>query len=67
MPNLVLLLTGLYSSSPAPRKTPYDERGIQVGDRVLVVGQRTGTVRFCGTTKFAPGNCNTLCVCFRIV
>lgn len=46
---------GLYSSSPAPRKTPYDERGIQVGDRVLVVGQRTGTVRFCGTTKFAPG------------
>uniref|UniRef100_A0A8C2SNE0 CAP-Gly domain containing linker protein family member 4 n=2 Tax=Coturnix japonica TaxID=93934 RepID=A0A8C2SNE0_COTJA len=46
---------GLYSSSPAPRKTPHDERGIQVGDRVLVVGQRTGTVRFCGTTKFAPG------------
>uniref|UniRef100_A0A8C5X948 CAP-Gly domain containing linker protein family member 4 n=1 Tax=Malurus cyaneus samueli TaxID=2593467 RepID=A0A8C5X948_9PASS len=28
---------------------------IQVGDRVLVVGQRTGIVRFCGTTKFAPG------------
>ncbi|OXB82823.1 UNVERIFIED_CONTAM: hypothetical protein H355_010393, partial [Colinus virginianus] len=46
---------GLYSSSPAPRKIPFDERGIQVGDRVLVVGQRTGTVRFCGTTKFAPG------------
>ncbi|XP_048791251.1 CAP-Gly domain-containing linker protein 4 isoform X3 [Lagopus muta] len=49
------LSAGLYSSSPAPRKTLYDERGIQVGDRVLVVGQRTGTVRFCGTTKFAPG------------
>ncbi|XP_021247469.1 CAP-Gly domain-containing linker protein 4 isoform X2 [Numida meleagris] len=46
---------GLYSSSPATRKIPFDERGIQVGDRVLVVGQRTGTVRFCGTTKFAPG------------
>ncbi|KAF1470032.1 CAP-Gly domain-containing linker protein 4, partial [Pygoscelis antarcticus] len=46
---------GLYSSSPATRKNPFDEGGIQVGDRVLVVGQRTGIVRFCGTTKFAPG------------
>ncbi|XP_054678136.1 CAP-Gly domain-containing linker protein 4 isoform X2 [Grus americana] len=44
---------GLYSS-PATRKNPFDGE-IQVGDRVLVVGQRTGTVRFCGTTKFAPG------------
>ncbi|KAM9272865.1 CAP-Gly domain-containing linker protein 4 isoform 2-T4 [Cariama cristata] len=47
--------SGLYSSSPATRKNPFDEGEIQVGDRVLVVGQRTGTVRFCGTTKFAPG------------
>ncbi|NXJ81663.1 CLIP4 protein, partial [Trogon melanurus] len=45
---------GLYSSS-ATRKNHFDEGEIQVGDRVLVVGQRTGTVRFCGTTKFAPG------------
>ncbi|NXV13233.1 CLIP4 protein, partial [Cepphus grylle] len=45
---------GLYSS-PATRKNPFAEGEIQVGDRVLVVGQRTGTVRFCGTTKFAPG------------
>ncbi|NXY70372.1 CLIP4 protein, partial [Glareola pratincola] len=45
---------GLYSS-PTTRKNPFDEGEIQVGDRVLVVGQRTGTVRFCGTTKFAPG------------
>ncbi|NXH50706.1 CLIP4 protein, partial [Dicaeum eximium] len=44
---------GLYSS-PTTRKNAIDEE-IQVGDRVLVVGQRTGTVRFCGTTKFAPG------------
>ncbi|NWW72231.1 CLIP4 protein, partial [Climacteris rufus] len=44
---------GLYSS-PTTRKTALDGE-IQVGDRVLVVGQRTGTVRFCGTTKFAPG------------
>ncbi|XP_040406660.1 CAP-Gly domain-containing linker protein 4 isoform X3 [Cygnus olor] len=46
---------GLYSSSSAARKFPFNEGEIQVGDRVLVVGQRTGTVRFCGTTKFAPG------------
>ncbi|XP_074435043.1 CAP-Gly domain-containing linker protein 4 isoform X7 [Larus michahellis] len=45
---------GLYSSL-ATRKNPFDEGEIQVGDRVLVVGQRTGTVRFCGMTKFAPG------------
>ncbi|XP_054146569.1 CAP-Gly domain-containing linker protein 4 isoform X2 [Melozone crissalis] len=44
---------GLYSS-PTTRKNALDGE-IQVGDRVLVVGQRTGTVRFCGTTKFAPG------------
>ncbi|NXQ45373.1 CLIP4 protein, partial [Catharus fuscescens] len=44
---------GLYSS-PTSRKNALDGE-IQVGDRVLVVGQRTGTVRFCGTTKFAPG------------
>ncbi|NXQ52981.1 CLIP4 protein, partial [Anthoscopus minutus] len=44
---------GLYSS-PTTRKNALDG-DIQVGDRVLVVGQRTGTVRFCGTTKFAPG------------
>ncbi|NXT53794.1 CLIP4 protein, partial [Pluvianellus socialis] len=46
---------GLYGSSVATRKNPFDEGEIQVGDRVLVVGQRTGTVRFFGTTKFAPG------------
>ncbi|XP_074944788.1 CAP-Gly domain-containing linker protein 4 isoform X2 [Phalacrocorax aristotelis] len=46
---------GLYRSSPATRKNTFDEGELQVGDRVLVVGQRTGTVRFCGTTKFAPG------------
>ncbi|NWS36146.1 CLIP4 protein, partial [Polioptila caerulea] len=44
---------GLYSS-PTMRKNALDGE-IQVGERVLVVGQRTGTVRFYGTTKFAPG------------
>uniref|UniRef100_A0A7M4ERH5 CAP-Gly domain containing linker protein family member 4 n=1 Tax=Crocodylus porosus TaxID=8502 RepID=A0A7M4ERH5_CROPO len=46
---------GLNNPSPATRKNPFDEGEIQLGDRVLVVGQRTGTVRFYGTTKFAPG------------
>ncbi|KAM9382701.1 CAP-Gly domain-containing linker protein 4 isoform 2-T3 [Phaethornis superciliosus] len=43
------------SSSLTTRKNPVDQGEIHVGDRVLVVGQRIGTVRFCGTTKFAPG------------
>ncbi|XP_051468931.1 CAP-Gly domain-containing linker protein 4 isoform X3 [Apus apus] len=46
--------SGLHSS-PSTRKNPFNEGEIQIGDRVLVVGQRTGTVRFFGTTKFAPG------------
>ncbi|KFU87409.1 CAP-Gly domain-containing linker protein 4 [Chaetura pelagica] len=45
---------GLHSS-PSTKKNPFNEGEIQIGDRVLVVGQRTGTVRFFGTTKFAPG------------
>ena len=28
---------------------------IDVGDRVIVAGQRKGTVKFVGDTKFAPG------------
>ncbi|MGH0144520.1 UNVERIFIED_CONTAM: hypothetical protein FKN15_016434 [Acipenser sinensis] len=32
-----------------------EETDIQVGDKVLVVGQRTGVVRFHGKTSFAPG------------
>ncbi|XP_052775253.1 CAP-Gly domain-containing linker protein 3-like isoform X2 [Mya arenaria] len=29
---------------------------IEPGDRVIVAGQRKGTIRFVGETKFAPGN-----------
>ncbi|XP_077197434.1 CAP-Gly domain-containing linker protein 4 isoform X2 [Paroedura picta] len=43
------------STFPSARRNPFDEGEIQIGDRVLVVGQRTGIVRFYGTTKFAPG------------
>uniref|UniRef100_A0A670Z3K3 CAP-Gly domain containing linker protein family member 4 n=1 Tax=Pseudonaja textilis TaxID=8673 RepID=A0A670Z3K3_PSETE len=35
-------------------KKIFDEGEIQIGEKVLV-GQRTGIVRFYGTTKFAPG------------
>ncbi|XP_074845929.1 CAP-Gly domain-containing linker protein 4 [Carettochelys insculpta] len=46
---------GQNNASPSTRRNPFDEGEIQVGDKVLVVGQRTGVVRFYGTTKFAPG------------
>ncbi|XP_075781476.1 CAP-Gly domain-containing linker protein 4 isoform X2 [Pelodiscus sinensis] len=46
---------GLNNASPSTKRNPFDEGEIQLGDKVLVVGQRTGTVRFYGTTKFAPG------------
>uniref|UniRef100_G3TSW1 CAP-Gly domain containing linker protein 3 n=1 Tax=Loxodonta africana TaxID=9785 RepID=G3TSW1_LOXAF len=29
--------------------------GLRLGDRVLLDGQKTGTLRFCGTTEFASG------------
>ncbi|KAM9316888.1 CAP-Gly domain-containing linker protein 4 [Gastrophryne carolinensis] len=40
----------LSSETPSPDQTDF-----QPGDRVLVVGQRIGTVRFYGKTSFAPG------------
>ncbi|XP_066451209.1 CAP-Gly domain-containing linker protein 4 isoform X2 [Eleutherodactylus coqui] len=33
-----------------------EQMAFQPGDRVLVIGQRLGTVRFYGKTSFAPGN-----------
>ncbi|XP_069500414.1 CAP-Gly domain-containing linker protein 3 isoform X1 [Ambystoma mexicanum] len=29
--------------------------GLKLGDRILVDGEKTGTLRFCGTTEFASG------------
>ncbi|XP_060101327.1 CAP-Gly domain-containing linker protein 4 isoform X2 [Heteronotia binoei] len=43
------------STFPSARRNPFEEGEIQIGDKVLVVGQRTGIVRFYGTTRFAPG------------
>ena len=30
---------------------------LEVGERVLVAGQRQGVIRFSGETDFAPGEC----------
>ncbi|XP_038607082.1 CAP-Gly domain-containing linker protein 4 isoform X1 [Tachyglossus aculeatus] len=46
--------TGLSISGKFVGST-HAEGELQLGDRVLVVGQRIGTVRFFGTTNFAPG------------
>uniref|UniRef100_A0A8D0GPQ8 CAP-Gly domain containing linker protein family member 4 n=1 Tax=Sphenodon punctatus TaxID=8508 RepID=A0A8D0GPQ8_SPHPU len=46
---------GPNSAAPSTKRNPFDEGDIELGDRVLVVGQRTGAVRFYGTTNFAPG------------
>ncbi|CAH1775616.1 unnamed protein product [Owenia fusiformis] len=43
--------TGLRSRS----HTPSGEQNLEVGDRVVVAGQRKGTIRYAGETKFAPG------------
>ncbi|XP_014343317.1 CAP-Gly domain-containing linker protein 4 isoform X4 [Latimeria chalumnae] len=45
----------LRKRAPSVGSVQSDEVDIQVGDRVLVAGQRTGIVRFYGKTNFAPG------------
>lgn len=47
--------TGLNSSATCVANTARGG-GLNLGDRVLVVGQRVGTIKFFGTTNFAPGN-----------
>ncbi|XP_004686094.1 PREDICTED: CAP-Gly domain-containing linker protein 4 [Condylura cristata] len=46
---------GLSSSATSIANNPRGEGELHLGDRVLVVGQRLGTVKFFGTTNFAPG------------
>ncbi|MBV95333.1 CAP-Gly domain-containing linker protein 4, partial [Eschrichtius robustus] len=45
----------LNSSATSVANNARCEGELHLGDRVLVVGQRTGTVKFFGTTNFAPG------------
>ncbi|XP_040586704.1 CAP-Gly domain-containing linker protein 4 isoform X2 [Mesocricetus auratus] len=46
---------GLNSSAPSTANNTRREGELRLGERVLVVGQRVGTIKFFGTTNFAPG------------
>ncbi|XP_045142978.1 CAP-Gly domain-containing linker protein 4 isoform X2 [Echinops telfairi] len=46
---------GLNSSTTSVANNARSEGALHLGERVLVVGQRFGTIRFYGTTNFAPG------------
>ena len=47
----LLVFIGLkFRTSSIAELAEYD-----LGDRVIVAGQRKGTIRYCGETKFAPG------------
>ncbi|XP_077434791.1 CAP-Gly domain-containing linker protein 4 isoform X2 [Vanacampus margaritifer] len=46
---------GFQSQTPSTSSSAYGGREMPLGDRVLVVGQRTGVVHFYGKTSFAPG------------
>nr|XP_036865298.1 CAP-Gly domain-containing linker protein 4 [Manis javanica]XP_036865299.1 CAP-Gly domain-containing linker protein 4 [Manis javanica]XP_036865300.1 CAP-Gly domain-containing linker protein 4 [Manis javanica]XP_036865301.1 CAP-Gly domain-containing linker protein 4 [Manis javanica]XP_036865302.1 CAP-Gly domain-containing linker protein 4 [Manis javanica]XP_036865303.1 CAP-Gly domain-containing linker protein 4 [Manis javanica]XP_036865304.1 CAP-Gly domain-containing linker protein 4 [Manis len=46
---------GLNSSATSVAPSGRCEGELHLGDRVLVVGQRIGTIKFFGTTNFAPG------------
>ncbi|XP_007937006.1 CAP-Gly domain-containing linker protein 4 [Orycteropus afer afer] len=46
---------GLNSSATSVANSTRCEGELHLGDRVLVVGQRIGTIKFFGTTNFAPG------------
>ncbi|XP_028729672.1 CAP-Gly domain-containing linker protein 4 isoform X1 [Peromyscus leucopus] len=46
---------GSSSSAPSAANNARREGELRLGERVLVVGQRVGTIKFFGTTNFAPG------------
>lgn len=46
---------GLNSSAASVANSGRCEGDLRIGDRVLVAGQRIGTIKFFGTTNFAPG------------
>uniref|UniRef100_G1LF36 CAP-Gly domain containing linker protein family member 4 n=1 Tax=Ailuropoda melanoleuca TaxID=9646 RepID=G1LF36_AILME len=39
----------------ATSKAMLTSLGLKLGDRVIIAGQKVGTLRFCGTTEFASG------------
>uniref|UniRef100_A0A3B4V3Q3 CAP-Gly domain containing linker protein family member 4 n=1 Tax=Seriola dumerili TaxID=41447 RepID=A0A3B4V3Q3_SERDU len=50
-----VLTAGLRSRTPSASSSVCDSPEVRLGERVLVVGQRTGVVQFYGKTTFAPG------------
>ncbi|XP_072266072.1 CAP-Gly domain-containing linker protein 4 isoform X2 [Pyxicephalus adspersus] len=42
-------------SNSTPGNLPRRSTGLKLGDRVLMAGQKVGTLRFFGLTQFAPG------------
>lgn len=49
---------GLFDTGLSKSCIPSPLGEIDTGDRVIVAGQRKGTVKFVGETQFAPGNIN---------
>ncbi|XP_076015502.1 CAP-Gly domain-containing linker protein 4 [Genypterus blacodes] len=54
-PGNTALTTDLRSRTPSASSSACEGPEVRLGERVLVVGQRTGVVQFCGKTGFAPG------------
>ncbi|XP_041827242.1 CAP-Gly domain-containing linker protein 4-like isoform X2 [Melanotaenia boesemani] len=50
-----LTAAGFRSRTPSGSSSLCEGSDVRLGERVLVVGQRTGVVKFCGKTSFAPG------------
>uniref|UniRef100_A0A8C6NVN0 CAP-Gly domain-containing linker protein 4-like n=1 Tax=Nothobranchius furzeri TaxID=105023 RepID=A0A8C6NVN0_NOTFU len=46
---------GFRSRTPSGSSSVFDGSEVRLGERVLVAGERTGVVQFCGNTNFAPG------------
>lgn len=53
--NTALPPAGLRSRTPSASSSVFEGPEVRLGERVLVVGQRTGVVQFYGKTNFAPG------------
>ncbi|XP_040917068.1 CAP-Gly domain-containing linker protein 4-like isoform X2 [Toxotes jaculatrix] len=51
----VLTTAGIRSRTPSASSSVCEGSEVRLGERVLVVGQRTGVVQFYGKTSFAPG------------
>lgn len=53
--NVRFFVAGPRSRTPSASSSVFEGPEVRLGERVLVVGQRTGVVQFYGQTSFAPG------------